>query len=178
MISKIVLASLLAGVPCMCAAFLPIPSAEVARSARRSARRAVTMVFPDGVINPGRYSRLERLENRYGGWEFEPDGGWADIDAQLLAGGWDEKAWMAALCDVPSFSRGDTCRGTILALTPSGAVVDIGVKTPAFLSVQEMALVELRKPEGAVAIGDELEFVIISRENANGQLRLSRRLDA
>jgi len=54
-------------------------------------------------------------------------------------------------------------------------MVDIGVKSSAFVSLQEMALVKPTKPEGILEIGESYEFVIISREDENGQLMLSRR---
>merc|ERR1711871_1895366 len=51
----------------------------------------------------------------------------------------------------------------------------IGVKSSAYCGLTEMALVKPDKPEHMMSIGDSFEFVIMSREDENGQLFLSRR---
>jgi len=151
------------------AAFMPTPSVEPV--SHISSRRAVTMVasMPE-IANPGRLSRDERLRSRYGGFAFEPEGGWTD---ELAGFGYDELA--ASMIEIASYTRGDTVTGSVLGYEPSGTMVDIGVKSSAFVSLQEMALVKPTKPEGILEIGESYEFVIISREDENGQLMLSRR---
>ena len=52
---------------------------------------------------------------------------------------------------------------------------DIGVKSSAYCSLTEMALTKPDKPELVFSIGDTCEFVVMSREDENGQLMLSRR---
>ena len=46
---------------------------------------------------------------------------------------------------------------------------------PSRAQLQEMALVKPNKPEEALEVGSSYEFVIVSREDENGQLMLSRR---
>jgi len=122
------------------------------------------------ITNPGSFTREERLRSRYAGFAFEPDGGWAD---EMAGFGYDELA--ASMTDIPSYSRGDPVTGTVLGYEPNGAMVDIGVKSSAYVTLQEMALVKPQKPEGVLDIGGKYEFIIISREDENGQLMLSRR---
>merc|ERR1719446_1816602 len=81
----------------------------------------------------------------------------------------------ASMEDIKSFSRGDICRGVVLGFEPNGALVDIGVKSSAYVSIGEAALVKPDKIEGALEIGQEYEFLIVSREDENGQMSLSRR---
>ena len=73
------------------------------------------------------------------------------------------------------YARGDSATGTVVSFEPNGAVVDIGVKSSAYCSLTEMALTKPDKPELVFSIGDTCEFVVMSREDENGQLFLSRR---
>merc|ERR1719502_612061 len=79
------------------------------------------------------------------------------------------------MVDIPTFSRGDTTQGSIIGFEPNGALVDIGVKSSAYCTLQEMALVKPDKPEECLEVGAKYDFVIVSREDENGQLMLSRR---
>lgn len=74
-----------------------------------------------------------------------------------------------------NFEQGDIVVGCVYQYEPSGALVDIGAKASAFLPTQEMSMSKVNKPEEAVEIGEDREFQIISREDANGQLRVSLR---
>merc|ERR1719231_13436 len=77
--------------------------------------------------------------------------------------------------EIATFSRGDSVQGTVIGFEPNGALVDIGVKSSAYCTLQEMALVKPDKPEEALEVGATYDFVIVSREDENGQLMLSRR---
>ena len=122
------------------------------------------------IANPGKFSRDERLKSRYSGFAFEPEGGWEDENNGF---GYDELA--SSMREIATFARGDTTTGTIIGFEPNGALVEIGVKSSAYCSLQEMALVKPAKPEEALEVGATYEFVIVSREDENGQLMLSRR---
>lgn len=74
-----------------------------------------------------------------------------------------------------SFEEGDICVGRVYQLEPNGALVDIGAKASAYLPIQEMSMTKIERPEHGVEIDEDREFQIISREDANGQLRLSLR---
>jgi len=124
-----------------------------------------------GISNPGSMSRDERLRSRYGGAVFEPEGGWGD--AAVVDFSYDELA--QSMREIATFSRGDVTTGSVIGFEPNGALVDIGVKSSAYCSLQEMALVKTQKPEQALELGASYEFVIVSREDENGQLMLSRR---
>jgi ribosomal protein S1 len=77
--------------------------------------------------------------------------------------------------EIATFTRGDTTTGQVIGFEPNGALVDIGVKSSAYCTLQEMALVKPDKPENCLEVGESYEFVIVSREDENGQLMLSRR---
>jgi len=123
------------------------------------------------IAVPGKFSRDERLKSRYGGFAFEPEGGWGGDGIDSF--GYDEL--QSSMREIATFSRGDSVQGTIIGFEPNGALVEIGVKSSAYCSLQEMALVKPNKPEQALEVGATYDFVIVSREDENGQLMLSRR---
>jgi small subunit ribosomal protein S1 len=124
-----------------------------------------------GISNPGSLSRDERLRSRYSGYVYEPEGGWGDSADELFS--YDELS--ASMREMVTYTRGDTTTGEVIGFEPNGALIDINVKSSAYCTLQEMALVKPSKPEEAMEIGASYEFVIVSREDENGQLMLSRR---
>merc|ERR1719311_1153972 len=117
-----------------------------------------------------KWSKLNRDRSRYASFAFMPE----DLDSEADVGfSYDELA--ASVGDIKKYTRGDVVQGSVISFEPNGAVVDIGVKSSAYCGLQEMALVKPDKPEQVMSVGDSFEFVIMSREDENGQLFLSRR---
>lgn len=165
------------------AAFVPTPmsgahDAECTRHgvtahSRRSRQAMLVATMEEagfGIKNPGSMTRQERLRSRYSGLAYEPEDGWMGDAADFS---YDDLA--SSMNEIPTFSRGDVTTGSIIGFEPNGALVDIGVKSSAYVTLQEMALVKPLKPELCLEIGQSYEFVIVSREDENGQLMLSRR---
>ena len=76
-----------------------------------------------------------------------------------------------------SFERNSIVKGSCIEYGNGGCIVDIGAKASAFLPEQEAALIQ---PVGCelsdlVDLNTELDFQIISEEDENGQLLVSRR---
>jgi ribosomal protein S1 len=133
-------------------------------------RGAVRMVATAEPTMSASWSKMDKMKSRYGGLIFQPDESLVGDD---IGFSYDEMS--AQMQEIISYTRGDTCTGTILGFEPNGALVDIGVKSSAYCALGEMALVKPSKCEDVFAIGDNVEFVITSREDENGQLMLSRR---
>ena len=74
-----------------------------------------------------------------------------------------------------NFENGDLVTGRVFQYEPNGALVDIGAKASAFCPVAEMSMMKVERPEDALTVGEDREFQIISREDANGQLKVSLR---
>ncbi|KAI0565212.1 30S ribosomal protein S1 [Gracilaria domingensis] len=74
-----------------------------------------------------------------------------------------------------SFESGDICTGRVSQYERNGALVDIGAKASAYCPLAEMSMNRVERPEDAVRVGEDREFQIISREDANGQLKVSIR---
>uniref|UniRef100_X5DAG0 30S plastidal ribosomal protein S1 2 n=1 Tax=Tisochrysis lutea TaxID=1321669 RepID=X5DAG0_9EUKA len=113
------------------------------------------------------------MRSRYG-HVYEPEGGWAS-DSPEVDTGFSYADLEAGVGDIASFSRGDSVTGTVLGFEPNGALIDIGVKSSAYCALAECALDKPVRPEDVLELGAQYEFLIVSREDENGQQMLSRR---
>ena len=74
-----------------------------------------------------------------------------------------------------NFKPGDLVKGTVFALEPKGAMIDIGAKTAAFMPVQEVSINRVEGLNDVLQPSERREFFIMSEENEDGQLALSIR---
>ena len=72
-----------------------------------------------------------------------------------------------------AFNRNDVVKGIIVTYDNGGAVIDIGAKSSAFLPLQEAGLAVVGEIESNVNVDDEVDVMIISDEDENGQLLVS-----
>ncbi|NUN66363.1 S1 RNA-binding domain-containing protein [Pseudanabaena biceps] len=74
------------------------------------------------------------------------------------------------------FSVGKIVKGKVVSVESSGIYVDIGAKSLGFLPIEEATLSgSSRANEDAFPVGNEYEFLIISNQNADGEVKLSVR---
>ena len=73
------------------------------------------------------------------------------------------------------FSKGQLVKGTVVQYDSDGAYVDIGGKSPGFLPQREAALEMVDNLADVIPLNEELEFIVIQEQNADGQVTLSRR---
>lgn len=73
------------------------------------------------------------------------------------------------------FQKGQVVTGKVFQIDPEGAYVDIGGKSSAFLPRHEAALREVIDLSEVLPLNEELEFLIIKEQNAEGQVTISRR---
>jgi len=73
------------------------------------------------------------------------------------------------------FKPGDLVKGTVFALDPKGAMIDIGAKTAAFMPVQEVSINRVEGLNDVLQPSESREFFIMSEENEDGQLAHSIR---
>ena len=74
-----------------------------------------------------------------------------------------------------NFKPGDLVKGTVFALEPKGAMIDIGAKTAAFMPMQEVSINRVEGLSDVLQPSESREFFIMSEENEDGQLALSIR---
>jgi len=73
------------------------------------------------------------------------------------------------------FAVGQTVKGKVVSVESSGIYVDIGAKSLGFLPIEEATLSGSSRSNDAFPIGNEYEFLIISSQNADGEVKLSVR---
>jgi small subunit ribosomal protein S1 len=71
------------------------------------------------------------------------------------------------------FQKGQVVRGKVFQLDPSGAYVDIGGKSSAFLPNDEASLRAVTDLSEILPMNEELEFLIIRDQDAEGQVTIS-----
>lgn len=74
-----------------------------------------------------------------------------------------------------NFQKGQVVKGKVFQLDPDGAYVDIGGKSSAFIPRDEASLKTVIDVSEVLPLGEELEFLIIREQDAEGQVTLSRR---
>jgi small subunit ribosomal protein S1 len=73
------------------------------------------------------------------------------------------------------FQKGQVVSGKVFQLDPDGAYVDIGGKSSAFLPRDEASLTAVTDLSQLLSLHEELEFLIIREQDAEGQVTLSRK---
>lgn len=73
------------------------------------------------------------------------------------------------------FAKGQLVKGTAVQHDADGAYIDIGGKSPGFLPRSEAALERVENLADVIPLNEELEFIVIREQNAEGQVTLSRR---
>ncbi|CDF38443.1 30S ribosomal protein S1 [Chondrus crispus] len=148
---------------------LPFASNRANPVSRKSCSR---LSYPTRMVATARppasnqsMSKFDRMRDKYGLKRVQPkNSGFTYEDFETAISEFDY-----------SFEEGDICSGRVFQYEPNGALIDIGAKASAYCPVAEMSMIRVDKPEQALTIGEDREFQIISREDANGQLKLSIR---
>lgn len=73
------------------------------------------------------------------------------------------------------FAKGQIIRGKIFEYSSEGAYIDIGGKSPGFVPNREASLNQSASLDECLPLQDEMDFLIVSEQNADGQVTLSRR---
>lgn len=73
------------------------------------------------------------------------------------------------------FNKGDIVKGKVFTYDSDGALVDIGGKSPGFISSKEASWGSNEEIQDILPLDQEFDFMIISEQNAEGQVKLSRR---
>jgi small subunit ribosomal protein S1 len=73
------------------------------------------------------------------------------------------------------FAKGQIVKGVVVQYHNNGAYIDIGGKSPGFLPQSEAALGRVDNLANILPLNEELEFMIVKAQDAEGQVTLSRR---
>jgi small subunit ribosomal protein S1 len=130
---------------------------------------AVTMKASTFTIStPGKMTQAERMRSRYGGFVFDPE----DTGE---AAGFSYEEMQASMGDIPTFERGTMISGTVTGFAPSGAYVDMGGKSAAYVSNDDATLGKISRPDEVFEIGEKYDFYVKSGMDMDGMQRLSRK---
>ncbi len=77
--------------------------------------------------------------------------------------------------DIRVFKEKELVEGTVVSVDIEGALVDIGFKSEALIPANELSIKKNVDPREIVSVGDEVEGVVLTREDENGRPILSKK---
>ncbi len=73
------------------------------------------------------------------------------------------------------FKEGDIVAGTVVRVDPDEVLVDIGYKSEGVIPPHELSVRNNSNPEDVVSVGDEIETLVLQKEDDQGRLVLSKK---
>ena len=73
------------------------------------------------------------------------------------------------------FKEGDIVAGTVVRVDPDEALVDIGYKSEGVIPAGELSIRNSAAPSEVVSVGDEIEALVLQKEDEQGRLVLSKK---
>ncbi len=90
--------------------------------------------------------------------------------------GESQEELMAAIeATIKPFKEGDIMTGTIVKIDKDEVLVDIGYKSEGVIPSRELSIRNDVDPSEVVSIGDEVEALVLQKEDADGRLILSKK---
>ena len=128
-------------------------------------------------VGPSDNKNLEKSDNSYEGKDIpSADSSSSRKNNDLENVGFTQEEFASLLGKYDyNFKPGDLVKGTVFALEPKGAMIDIGAKTAAFMPMQEVSINRVEGLSDVLKPSESREFFIMSEENEDGQLALSIR---
>ncbi|MFA7267616.1 MAG: 30S ribosomal protein S1 [Candidatus Nanopelagicales bacterium] len=88
----------------------------------------------------------------------------------------DEAAILAAIdATIKYFNDGDIVEGTIVKVDRDEVLLDIGYKTEGVIPSRELSIKHDVDPNQVVSVGDEVEALVLQKEDKDGRLILSKK---
>ncbi len=111
------------------------------------------------AILRGRLASHEIMEREPGVWVEGPDGELVpDYDSTF-----------------PEINEGQVVHGTVVRVDKDEVLVDIGYKSEGVIPVSELSIRRSVNPADEVALGDEIDALVLTKEDAEGRLILSKK---
>ncbi|MDO4442801.1 MAG: S1 RNA-binding domain-containing protein, partial [Slackia sp.] len=73
------------------------------------------------------------------------------------------------------FDEGDLVKGTVVKLEHDEVLLDIGFKSEGVIPSRELSIRKDADPSDIVALGDEIEALVLQKEDKDGRLILSKK---
>src|SRR2546429_6565661 len=75
----------------------------------------------------------------------------------------------------PTINEGEVVHGTVVRVDKDEVLVDIGYKSEGVIPVSELSIRRSVNPEDEVQVGDEIDALVMTKEDAEGRLILSKK---
>jgi small subunit ribosomal protein S1 len=75
----------------------------------------------------------------------------------------------------PTINEGEVVHGTVVRVDKDEVLVDIGYKSEGVIPVSELSIRRSVDPQDEVALGDEIDALVLTKEDAEGRLILSKK---
>ena len=75
----------------------------------------------------------------------------------------------------PTINEGEVVHGTVVRVDKDEVLVDIGYKSEGVIPVSELSIRRSVNPADEVGIGDEIDALVLTKEDAEGRLILSKK---
>jgi small subunit ribosomal protein S1 len=86
-----------------------------------------------------------------------------------------EQEFLAAVDETVTLADGDVVEGTVVKVGPDEVLLDVGYKTEGVIPARELSTRHDVDPAEIVSLGDRVEAVVVTREDKEGRLILSRK---
>ena len=105
---------------------------------------------------------------------FDADGNYVprQITADDLGGAELEAALMGS---IKEFDDGDLVKGTVVKIDHDEVLLDIGFKSEGVIPSRELSIRNDVNPADIVSLGDEIEALVLQKEDKEGRLILSKK---
>ena len=87
----------------------------------------------------------------------------------------DEELLAAIEATIKPFDEGDIVTGTVVKIEKDEALLDIGYKSEGVIPSRELSIRNDVDPSQVVSIGEEIEALVLQKEDADGRLILSKK---
>lgn len=77
--------------------------------------------------------------------------------------------------DIADLKKGQTVTGTVVEVNDEGVYVDVGYKTEGFIPLRELSHRNVEDPREIVSVDDEIDVVILTLEDEEGNMILSKK---
>ena len=96
-----------------------------------------------------------------------PEDGWIHAEDGTLIPDYD--------ATIPVINEGEVVRGTVVRVDKDEVLVDIGYKSEGVIPVSELSIRRSVNPADEVQLGDEIDALVMTKEDAEGRLILSKK---
>ena len=99
----------------------------------------------------------------------------ADIDSDVWTRGPDGELIPNYDLTFPTINEGEVVSGTVVRVDKDEVLVDIGYKSEGVIPVSELSIRRSVDPSSEVQLGDQVDALVLTKEDAEGRLILSKK---